>query len=133
MSHKGFYGKQVSAILIQVGAERMAEGVAGKPALPTEPVLMGMDVPGEEEGVDRLVLPALLGEQEASGPAAIKPVAGKQVKGGMRKNGITVIPAFGTGDVQAHICAFHVFIAEAADLTDTKAGGVHEGKHGSLF
>lgn len=133
MPHKCFYGKQVRAVLIQVGAESMAEGVAGKPAPPSKSVLMGMDVPREEEGVDGPVLPVLFREKEALGPATFIPVAGEQVQCGMRKDGVTVIPAFGAGDVKPHIPAVNIFIAEAADLADAEAGGVHEGDHGSLF
>lgn len=44
IAQKCFCGKRVRAIVIQVGAESMAEGVAGKPALPSKPVLMGVDV-----------------------------------------------------------------------------------------
>lgn len=45
MSHKGFNGKQVGAVFVQMRAKGMAEGMAGKPALPSQPVLMGMDMP----------------------------------------------------------------------------------------
>lgn len=75
-------GKQVNAILVQMGAESMAERMAGEPALPSQPVLMGMDMPGEEKGVNGPVLPVLLREEIAPWPSAFKPVLGKQVESG---------------------------------------------------
>ena len=51
MSQQSFNGKQVNAILIQMGAEGMPERMAGEPALPAKAVLMGMDMPGKEKGV----------------------------------------------------------------------------------
>jgi len=45
MPHKSFNGKQVCAVFIQMCAKGMAEGMAGKPAFPSQPVLMGMDMP----------------------------------------------------------------------------------------
>ena len=45
MPHKCFYGEQVCSIFVQVCAKSVAEGMAGKPARPTEPVLMCMDMP----------------------------------------------------------------------------------------
>lgn len=44
MSHKRFYGKQVGSVFIQMGTKSMTKGMTGKPAFPSEPVLMGMDV-----------------------------------------------------------------------------------------
>ena len=45
MSHKSFYGKQIRSIFIQMCTKSMAEGMAGKPAFPAQPVLVGVDVP----------------------------------------------------------------------------------------
>ena len=42
--HKCFNGKQIHTILIEMGSESMAEGMTGNSALPSEPVLMGMDM-----------------------------------------------------------------------------------------
>ena len=80
MSQQRLDGKQVSAVLIQMDAEGMTEGVAGKPALPSGPVLMGMDVAGKEKGVDGSVLPVLLREEISPGSSICKPVFSKQVK-----------------------------------------------------
>lgn len=59
VSHQGFNSKQVHPVFIKVGSECVTERMAGKPAFPAEPVLMGMDMPGEEESVNRPVLPIL--------------------------------------------------------------------------
>ena len=44
MSHKGFYSKQVSTILVKMGAKSMAERMAGQSFWPAEPPFMFMDV-----------------------------------------------------------------------------------------
>ncbi len=83
MPHQCFNGKQVHAVFVQMGAEGMAEGMAGKPVLPAQPVLMGMDMPGEEEGVDGPVFPILLWEEVSPGLPVCKPVLCQQVKGSL--------------------------------------------------
>lgn len=45
MPHKSFYGKQIRTVFIQVCTESMAERMTGKPAFPSKPVLVGMNVP----------------------------------------------------------------------------------------
>lgn len=82
MSHQGLYGEQVHAVLIQVGAKSMAERVAGKPAFPAQSVLMRMDMPGKEKGIDGPVLPVLFREEVSPGLSAFKPVLCQDVKGG---------------------------------------------------
>ncbi len=52
MPHESLYGKQVNAILVQVGAESMAERMAGKPTFPAEPAFVGMDMSGQEKSVN---------------------------------------------------------------------------------
>lgn len=49
MPHKSFYGKQVGSVLIQVGTKGVAEGMASKPVRPSQPVLVGMDMPGKKK------------------------------------------------------------------------------------
>ena len=82
MSQQSFNGKQVNAILIQMGAEGMPERMTGESAFPSEAVLMGMDMPGKEKGVNGPVLSVLLGEKISPGLSVLKPVLGKQVKSG---------------------------------------------------
>lgn len=47
--------KQIRAVLVEMGAESMPEGMAGQLFLPTEPPLMLMDMAGQEKGVNRPV------------------------------------------------------------------------------
>ena len=75
--------EEVGAVFVQVSAEGMPERMAGEPSGPTEAVLMGMDVPGKEEGVDRPVLPILLWEEIAHRLSAGKPVLSQDVQGGL--------------------------------------------------
>lgn len=51
----------------------------------------------------------------------------------MGKDGIAVIPVLEVYDVQAHIFAVNILIAEAVDFANTKPGGIQEGDHGFLF
>ena len=90
MSKEGLDGEEVGAVFIEVGAEGMPEGMAGESLWPAEAFLMGMDVPGEEEGVDRAVLPILLWEKITHRFSAGKPVLSQDVQGGLREDGITV-------------------------------------------
>lgn len=81
MTHKRFYGKQIGSVFIQVSAKSMAEGMTGEPPFPAQPVLVCMDMPGKEEGVDGSVPAALLWEKISHRPAAFKPVPGQQIQG----------------------------------------------------
>lgn len=133
MPQKSLYGKQVHTVLIQMGAKSMAEGMAGKPVLPPQPVFVGMDMPGEEKGINGPVLPVLFREKKAFGPAVFKPVPGEQAEGDVGKNGVTVIPVFAVCDMEAHIFTLHIFIAQPAQFPDAQAGGIHDGGHGFLL
>ena len=82
MTHKRFYGKQIGSVFIQVSAKSMAEGMTGEPPFPAQPVLVCMDMPGKEKGVNGPVLSVLLGEKISPGLSVLKPVLGKQVKSG---------------------------------------------------
>ena len=78
---KRLNGKQVNAILIKMGAKSMPERMTGKSVLLAQPVLMGMDMPGKEKGVNGPVLSILFGEEKFPGLSALKPVSCKQVNG----------------------------------------------------
>ena len=83
MAEESFDGEQIRAIFVQVGAERMAKRVAGKPSWPSKAVFMGMDVPGKEPGVNRPVLSVLLWEKIAQRFSAGKPVLCQDVQSGL--------------------------------------------------
>lgn len=108
MPHKSFYGKQVGSVLIQVCTKGMAEGMAGKPVIPSHPVLVGMDIPGKEKGVNEAVFSVLFWKKETHWSAAFKPVLSKKIKDSFGENGITIISAFGVCDVKPHVfCGQH--------------------------
>lgn len=44
MSKQGFDGKQIRAILIEVGTESVPEGMAGDPVFPSQPFFMQSDM-----------------------------------------------------------------------------------------
>ena len=55
MAHESLYGQKVHAVFIKVGAEGVAERMAGDAPGPAEPLFVGMDMAGKIEGVDGLV------------------------------------------------------------------------------
>ena len=81
--HEGLDGEQVGAVLVEVGAEGMAERVAGDALRPAQAALVGVDVPGKEECVDGLVLSGLLREEVPLGPPAGAPIEREDVQGGL--------------------------------------------------
>ena len=83
MAEESLDSEQIRIIFVQVGAERMPERVAGEPPWPSEAVLMGMDVPGKEPGVNRPVLPMLFWEKIAQRLPAGKPVLCQDVQGSL--------------------------------------------------
>jgi len=129
VSHQGFNSKQVHPVFIKVGSECVTERMAGKPAFPAEPVLMGMDMPGEEESVNRPVLPILFREEIAHWLFIGKPILSEQVKGSFGKDGITVMAVFAMGDVEAEIFTLYILIAQGADFANTQAGRIHDDSH----
>lgn len=133
MAKECFYGEQVSAVLIQMGAKSMAEGMAGEAVRPAEPALMLMDVTGEEEGIDGRIGTILFREEPIHGPATGEPVLSEQIKCGFREYGIAVLSVFGMADVDTHIFTFNIVVAQVADFTDAQAGRIHEGDHGLLL
>jgi len=107
--------------------------MAGKPAFPAEPVLQGMDMPGEEGGVNGLVEPVLFWKEIAPWPAIGEPVVGEQVKGSFGKDGITVMSVFAMGDVEPQVFTLHIVIAQGTDFANAQPGRVHNGSHGFLL
>lgn len=121
MPHKSFYGKQVGSVLIQVGTKGVAEGMASKPVRPSQPVLVGMDMPGKKKSVNGAVISALFWKKKPHWPAAFKPVPGKKIKGSLGEDGIAVIPAFGVGDVKPQVFAVNILITQTTYFTNTKS------------
>lgn len=81
MPHEGLDGEQVRAVLVEVGAESVPEGMAGDALRPAQAAFVCMDVPGKEEGVDGLVPAGLFREKVSHGTAAFEPVLCQDVKG----------------------------------------------------
>ena len=107
----------------------MSERMAGKPAFPAVPVLMGMDMPGEEGGVNGLVEPVLFWKEIAPWPAIGEPVVGEQVKGSFGKDGITVRTCLGMTDMYAHGRAADILVAEGAGFANPQPGRIQERKN----
>ena len=81
MTKERLDGEQIRAIFVEVCAERMAKRVASEPPWPSEAILMSMDVPGEEKGINGFILAVLFWEEVSHGFSIGKPVLRKNVKG----------------------------------------------------
>lgn len=125
--------EQISPIFVKMCAESVTERMAGEPLRPAEAPLMGMDMPGEEKGIDGRVNAGLFREKPAPGASISKPVLCKEEEGSLREDGKAVLASFGLSDVDTHMCAVNILITEAADFTDTQAGGIHKSGHGLLL
>jgi len=75
----------------------------------------------------------LLREEIPHGPAALKPVAGKEIQGVFGEGGISVLTVFRMADVDPSVFPVYVFISEVTEFPDAKAGRIHDGTHGPLF
>ena len=120
------YGEKVGAVLIKVGPESVTEGVAGKLLLPSEFLLVGVDVPAEVESVYRGVGAVLFREQIASGLPASIPVTGKDIQRHLRKDGIAVRTVLGFAHMDAHVLAADVVVQQGAAFPDTKTGAIEQ-------
>ena len=76
MSQEGLDRQKIRTAFIKMGTEGMAKGMAGEPFGPAKTFFMGMDMPGEKEGINGKVFAALLWEKKTSGLAAGIPVTG---------------------------------------------------------
>ena len=128
MSKEGLDGEEVSAVFIEVCAEGMSQGVAGQAVWPAEAFLMGKEGLVYGIGDDMLVRVTLFREKPSHRLSISLPIIGedKEREGG--KDSEAVGPVLPMGDVDAHVRAGDIVIAEGADLADAETGGVHEGK-----
>lgn len=74
VTHEGFDRHKVDSVLIKMGAESMTKCMAGDPVRPSKLFLVGMDVSGDKEGIDRTGIVRLLGEEPAFRLSAGKPI-----------------------------------------------------------
>ena len=81
VAHKGLYGHKIHPVLVEMGTEGMAEGVAGKTFGPSKLLFGLMDMPGEEEGINGVRRDPLFWEEPSSWPAACEPVLRKDGEG----------------------------------------------------
>lgn len=108
-------GQEVSTVFIKMGAKCMAEGMAGKALFPAKAALMCMDVSGEEKGIDGFIFAPLFRKEPVSWFSISKPILCEQVKSGFRQDGIAVLPGLGMTDMDAHVFAVDILIAETAE------------------
>ena len=103
MSEERLDGKKVGAVFIEVRAEGMTEGMAGQPVGPAKALLMGIDMAGNIEGVNRPLAAVDFREKPVSRTIIGIPVLSEDIEGVLRKDGITVGPVFAMADMDAHI------------------------------
>lgn len=133
MSKDCLDGKKVCAVFVKMGSQGMPERMTGNTSFPSEPVFVFMDMPGQEEGVDWPARVSLFREKPSHGSPACEPVLRKDAKSILRQDGIALLFVFRVKDMYPHAGAVDVFIAEMADFTDPKAGGIHDSNHCLLF
>ena len=98
MSKQGFDGKQIRAILIEVGTESVPEGMAGDPVFPSQPFFMQSDMMWDMLMVEGPGCIPLLCEQPvpwASPGREGIPVFQDGIPCGIRKDGISGGTVFG--------------------------------------
>ena len=83
MSQEGLDGEKVRAVLVKVGAESVAEGMAGDTLRPAQPAFVCMDMSGKEKGVDGLVPAGLFRKKVSHRTPAFEPVPCKDVEGSL--------------------------------------------------
>ena len=133
VAQEGLDGEQVRAIFVKMGAESMAEGMTSEPLRPSKAAFMGMDMSGEEKGINGSVDAGLFREKPALGASISKPVLCEESQGGLREDGKAVLSCFGLPDVDAHVFPVYILITEMADFTDTQARGIQKSGHGLLL
>ena len=74
MSKKLFDKEKVGGVLVQMCSKSMAECMTCDASLPSELILMGVDMTAQIESIDRLILSVLLREQITHRSATVKPV-----------------------------------------------------------
>ena len=136
VSHQGFEGKQVGAVLIVVSGKRMAEGVAGKAVVPPQFPFMETDKIGDTLVVDGFGGVPLLCEKPIPGTFLRWkriPVLQDQLPGLFRKLGIAGRTVFRRAHEDPALGMFNVRAPQMADFADPQAGGEHEAEKSLEF
>ena len=127
---ESFDGQEVSAVLIQMCAKRMAERMRSKSFIPAQGLSIGYKLIGERCRRIRFVRIPGRREEPAHGSAAGKPVIGKDIKSLFGEDGIAVLAVLGMSDMNAHGFPVNIFIAQGTDFTDPETGGIQKNDHG---
>ena len=130
---QGFNGKKVSSVFIKVCTKSVPERMAGKARFPAKTEFLCADSLVHSIGNSRAFRIFGVREKPVLRSAAGKPVIGKNLQGIHRKNGIAVRAIFGMPDMDTHVSTGNICVFESADFADTKAGRIHECKHGFML
>lgn len=133
MPKKRLDREKVNAVLVKVCAKGMAEGMAGDTGFPPEAQLLFMDMPGKIKSVNGFVGMELLREKPAPGFSVGIPILGQDIKSVLRKDSKAVRAVLAMGDMDTHMGAADIVIAQMADFPNAQAGGIQKGCHGFLF
>lgn len=133
MSKEGFDGEQIRAVFIKMGAESVAERMAGKAVADAKLVFFCKDE--LVHGISDHMLLGLSGlrEKPAYWFAKGKPVGGEDFQRERGENGIAVRTCFGMADMDPHGRTADILVTECTDLANAKAGGIHEGENCFVF
>ena len=129
VSHEVFNGQQVCPVFIKVGAESVAERMAGEPVLPAKGIFVCPHVTADIKGINGPGRIGLFREEPAGWTPVSKPVVREEIQSFLGKDGVAVGTAFGAGDMDPHIFPFDIAVTEVTDFPDPEPGRVHESDH----
>ena len=126
MSKQGLNSKKVGAIFVEMGAESVAERMAGQLMLQAEFAFFGRDKLADGIRNDMLVGMVPFGEEPAGRFSKSEPVVRKDLQCQGRQNGVPVRPSLRMADMDPHGGPADILIAQGTDFADPKPGGIHE-------
>lgn len=119
-------GEQVGSILIKMGAEGMAEGMAGETVFPTKFGFFGRNELVYRIRCHGACRVTAVGKQESLWPAEMEPILCQDIESVLREDGVAVRTCFGMTDMYAHGSSADILVAESADFSNPKPGRIQE-------
>ncbi len=133
VSKQFFNGEKVGTAFVKMGAKGMAEGMTGEARIPAELAAVLDKTVGKGIRIIRFFRIAFLWEKPSGRPVTGKPIKGEDVKCPPGEDGEPAGTVFGAADMDAQMLPVNILVAQRTHLTQTKAGRIHEDKHGLFF
>lgn len=120
VTEKSLYGQKVDAVFIEMSAESMTEGMAGKAMRPSKTFFMVMDMTRDIERIHRTLFLHYLGEEPVHRSAAFTPVLSKDIESILGKDSKSVGTVLGMRYIDAHILPADILIFKITYFTDSE-------------